>query len=178
MKFLSIDVETTGLAIPESQILQVAAVGYEDGKPELTFQVVVSPHQRISGEAFALQLNQKLLQQIAKGDCSPQSKAIAEFSMFVSQFRGGDKKVTVAGKNAAGFDIPMLRANGFDVSQFNHRVIDPGSLWLPDFGYVPTLSEINARLGRPAVSHDALDDARDVVAAVTAKLIVKKEEAA
>lgn len=82
----------------------------------------------------------------------------------------GLRRVTIAGKNAAGFDIPILKANGFDVSMFSHKVLDPGSLYFPDYGYPPSLTEINMKLGRRAVTHDALDDAFDVVAAIRAKL--------
>lgn len=45
---------------------------------------------------------------------------------------------------------------------------DAGSAMMPYFGYIPGLSAINEKTGRKAVSHDAYDDALDVVFGIRA----------
>ncbi len=59
--------------------------------------------------------------------------------------------------------------NGFNLGARSHRAIDVGSLYLSDFGYVPSVSEINKLLDRSPVSHNALEDAWDVVYAIRNK---------
>jgi hypothetical protein len=96
-----------------------------------------------------------------------------EIKHYISSFIGKEcgiddsQKITLAGKNLAAFDIPMLHSyNALETIKVHHRVIDVGAVYFPKFGYVPNLSEINALTGRQAVSHDALDDALDVVHAI------------
>ena len=80
--------------------------------------------------------------------------------------------VTVAGKNAASFDIPFLKEQyGRDYGlKFRHRVLDPTSMYVqPDDDAPPSL---NTCLGsRPdRRSRIALDDAIDVVNVIRAYL--------
>lgn len=169
MKFLSIDIETTGLDRQNSQILQLAAV-WVDGDSRKQFNQFISHESFFYSEPFAMQMNQKILKIIATDPTvKSQYEVSANFTAFLAECTS-DNRIVIAGKNAAGFDIPILKNQGFDTSRFSHKVIDPGSLWLPDFGYVPSLGEINAKLGRKPVSHDALEDCEDVVAAVLAKV--------
>ena len=96
--------------------------------------------------------------------------AIVEWNDWITNLTNEFGKLSVAGKNVAGFDLPILKMNGFDTSQFNHRCIDPGSLYFTEFGYVPNLGQINELTGRHAVMHDALVDAMDVVVAIRHKM--------
>jgi hypothetical protein len=81
--------------------------------------------------------------------------------------------LVVAGKNVAGFDIPFLhqvKASG--IPKFHHRVIDPGMMYFdPRNDKVPPdLRECKKRARLPeAVSHQALDDAWDVIQLVREK---------
>ena len=91
-----------------------------------------------------------------------------------------DGRIIFAGKNAASFDIPRVRqfiekyGTNKDLKQFDritsYKVLDPGSMYYSDYGYNPSLSQINKSLGREAVTHNALDDAFDVVYAVRNKV--------
>lgn len=176
--YLSIDLETTGL-VPEShQILQVGAVWDDGGKFEDLKKVnfLISREENYQGQAYALQMNAHILKQLAFN--SPDKgviildriQAIHFFNEFVTKCAGDDRnKIYVAGKNAAGFDIPFLKWGGFCVERFMHRVIDPGSLYLPDFDHIPTMTELANHLDLGIVTHDALDDALLVVKTIRAK---------
>jgi len=179
--YLAIDIETTGLDKSRSQILQLAAI-WDDGASPVSqlqkFSTIVDNGPLTYGEPYALQLNSGLLKKIAntkeRAGILAAPDAAMEFSQFVRRLNK-NQRITVAGKNAAGFDVPILFAQGFDTELFSHRVIDPGSMYFSDFGYVPNLGEINERLGRKPVSHDAYDDCLDVIAAIRAKCGVAYE---
>lgn len=169
--YLAVDIETTGLDLNRSQVLQLAAI-YVDGQQTKEFNILVD-NGPLVGEAYALKLNGWILGElVAKtSNFTRQSKAAAieSFQAFLADVAPSGR-LTIAGKNVAGFDVPILRAQGFDVSRFSHRVIDVGSLYYPDFGYVPSLDEVNKKLGREAVVHDALADCQDVVTAIGYKV--------
>ncbi len=171
MEFIALDIETTGLNLEKSQVLEIGAIHVKDGKEVSRFQRVVYHAYFTYAESFAMKLNAGILGEMGAIGTVPLSTVISHFRSFLGDSRfGGTGKITIAGKNAGNFDIPILRANGFDMSMFSHRVLDVGSLWLPDFGYIPNLGEINEKLGRPKVSHRAIGDCEDVVAAVLAKV--------
>lgn len=72
-------------------------------------------------------------------------------------------KITVAGKNAATFDLPFLRAQS-DIDAFvdiRHRVLDVAShFWRPGDECLPSLDVCLERAGIPKrTCHGALDDA-------------------
>lgn len=169
MKFLALDIETTGLDLEKSEILQVAAIYVEPGKPDREFNVYIKKPVCYYAELPAIRLNAKTFEKIHECGVS-HVEAETRFNKFIDSISDTDPKITVAGKNAATFDIPLLKHWGFNVHQFSHRVLDVGSLYASDFGKIPNLSQINESLGRQPVSHDALDDCRDVVAAIRAKL--------
>jgi len=86
-----------------------------------------------------------------------------------------NKKIQLAGKNVGIFDRVKLdqecKTNNFTLpGLLQHRGIDVGSLFYDKFGYNPSLDEINRLTGRKEVSHDALDDALDVVHAIRWKV--------
>lgn len=169
--YLALDIETTGIDLKNSQVLQLAAL-YVDGTERTEFNVLVDNGRWLTGEPFALQLNAWILKElVAKESRFTRATAYEAQIMFETFLKtvAPTGKITVAGKNAAGFDLPILSNQGFSTERFSHRVIDVGTLYLTDFGYVPTLNEINTKLGRDAVAHDALADCKDVVAAIDAK---------
>lgn len=171
MKYVSLDIETTGLDPARAQILQVAMVLEDSDRSQPIeelphFVCLVKPlGDRYVGNAYALALNADLLSQLA-------GRIPARYPIYDSgQWHlhawdwlcalGMDPKrsrLTVAGKNVAGFDIPFLPP---DVrTWFRHRVIDAGSVmidWSKD--RVPSLEDLKGG----AVAHDALEDARDVI---------------
>jgi oligoribonuclease (3'-5' exoribonuclease) len=171
--YVSIDVETTGLDVDKSHVLQLAAV-YDDGshvESLSTFNMVIRWPVIHHGEEFALNLNKVLLERAFKKDrvvSIEQARKSFGFWLDSVQFSG---RFTPAGKNIQGFDVPILEnpVNEFSLRRFNRRSLDPGSMFAEDFDHVPTLSEINKVTGRKPVTHDALDDCMDVVYAIRHK---------
>jgi oligoribonuclease (3'-5' exoribonuclease) len=170
-KFVAIDIETTGLDKDKDQILEIAGVFYsEDLDKPLEFRTLIY-HDRIEGNPFALAMNYLILKEISQlkgADKIDIASAMELFSNWLTKCFG-EEKVVFAGKNVANFDLPFLLKNGLKVS-YAHRIIDVGSMYFDSFGYVPSLDEINVLLGRKAVTHRALDDAKDVVNAIQKKV--------
>lgn len=87
---------------------------------------------------------------------------ISEANRWLDDNFGERNHINVAGKNIAGFDMQFLP---IELSKrFRHRCIDPGSVFI-DWSKraLPSNDEINKKLKIKPVSHDALDDARDVI---------------
>lgn len=171
--YLALDIETTGVDRQRSHVLQLAAV-YDNGKNKEdlpTFNAVVRWPVITHGEEYALNLNKGLLERASKNDrVLPVQQVRINFDKWLEQVQPNGK-ITIAGKNAAGFDVPILEnaVNGFVFKRFLRRVLDPGSVYADEFDHIPSMDEINQFLGRPAVSHDALDDCWDVVYAMRHK---------
>ena len=55
----------------------------------------------------------------------------------------------------------------------NHRFIDCGDVFFSDFGKNPSFEDINELIGWKPITHDALDDAINVVVALRYKAGVK-----
>lgn len=184
--YIALDIETTGL-MEYDQVLQVAMI-YDDLKAPIPDLERISFLVDNSDEVYhgtldpiAISMNAWIFKEIAtaaKGKSNhlifPTSIARNTFHEFLrTHYDPAGKAITFAGKNVKEFDVSSLRRNGFINSAnegwISHRVIDIGSLYLLDFGYIPTQSEINKMIGRQAVSHDALDDAMDVVCAIRSK---------
>jgi oligoribonuclease (3'-5' exoribonuclease) len=187
--YVSLDIETTGLN-PKSQILQIAMV-YDDLKTPIdqlpTFNKKIFYESFSHAEPYALMMNAKLIQEMSKGygklgdDWIHSEYAIGYVIDFMIKFTKDKKdRIVFAGKNVASFDIPMIRqmaAKQGDEGIFNdlchYKTIDVGSLYFDVFKENVSLSKINELTGRKPVSHDALDDAMDVVYAIRHKLGVK-----
>lgn len=98
------------------------------------------------------------------------------------------RSVQIAGKNPANFDWPIVlnRLKQADPSTetmseieysmdasvgfVDHRFMDVGAIFFEDFGRNPGLNEINKLIGHGEVTHDALDDAFNVVIAIRWKM--------
>ena len=123
------------------------------------------------GEEFALNLNKRLLERAFKKDrVISVQEARESFDEWLYSVQP-EGRLTPAGKNLQGFDMPILAnpVNAFYLKRFNRRSLDPGSMFAEDFDHVPSLGEINKVTGRKEVSHDALDDCLDVVYAIRYK---------
>ena len=172
--YVSIDIETTGLDRQKSHVLQLAAV-YDNGKDvgDLpTFDRVIKWPVISHGEEYAMNLNRDLLRQAY---CQNDRVASIEnvrldFAQWLHKVQPSGR-FTAAGKNIQGFDMPILvnPVNRFDMRRFLHRALDPGSMYTDEFDHIPTLTELNTVTGRKAVTHDALNDAWDVVYAIRHK---------
>jgi hypothetical protein len=165
--YLALDIETTGLDRDKAHVLQLAAI-YDNGGAIgrlPTFNRVVLWPSITYGTPYALNLNARLF---AVKDAKPIDQVREEFMSFIDAVKG-QSRLFVAGKNVGSFDVPILTnpVNGFDFGKrIFHRFLDPGSMFTEYFQHIPTQDEINKLIGRGSVSHDALDDAWDVVHAV------------
>jgi DNA polymerase III epsilon subunit-like protein len=191
--YVSLDIETTGVG-PEVDVIQIAAVLDEPGvavENLETFDVILKHNNFKNAEPYALYLNAGLIDTIRQGKDERITWPRIAMEQFVDKLEewkaktlkydeeyntGMKGKHMIAGKNVAGFDKPKMEyaaktyAN-MDLykrmcKQWVHRTLDPGSMYFPMFGYNPSLSQINEELGRKEVSHNALDDAFDVVYAI------------
>jgi oligoribonuclease len=199
MKYLSLDIETTGLDPQTCDIIEIGAVVDDLNLPEEEsrpiFHVYVLPNEKVyHGDPFALSMHPVIFQRIAKREqpfvyLHPTEVAHA-FEQFIDEhFRGADGniRVTVAGKNVGSFDLPFLRRLPYwqEVigSKIRHRYFDPGSMY-----YSPTIdtelpntekclvraNEYRRRSGMPVlntvVAHTAVDDAVAVCGIIRARL--------
>src|SRR5271157_5772719 len=118
MKYLSLDIETTSLTPSPDHILMVSMIVEETGHPEVPVEEL--PHftcfvrqEKIEGDAYALAMNGWILDFISGRAenptyeiLNPDEWSAGATAFFLTQF--GEEKITVAGKNAAGFDILFL----------------------------------------------------------------------
>ena len=111
---------------------------------------------------------------------NPQVKESLDLDYFIDRFFKQNEfegRITVAGKNFAGFDGPFLRRNYMFgdkfMSRFRHKILDPGSMYvLPEDDQVPGLPLCLERAGLPSeVPHTAVEDAVLVIKCIQAKLL-------
>jgi len=182
MRYVSIDLETTGLDAESCQILEIGAVIDDLSKPfdpqpcEIFHRFV--KHPEYHGQPYALALNQEILYALAK-DAHPHISwacdVAAEFAEWLYSRGRFDREVpvTAAGKNFAGFDKPFLTMfpKFTEFVNLHHRSIDPGTLWMESTDTViPSTEECMRRAGLDGeVAHTAVEDAT-----VVCKLIRRK----
>ena len=171
--YLALDVETTGVNIEKVHVLQLAAVNDNGNaiRDLQTFNEVIAWKEITYGEEYAMNLNKRLLERAEMGNnVVTVGEAREKFSKWLDEIQP-QGRLTVAGKNAAGFDLPILvnKTNNFIFKRFLRRVLDPGSMYTEEFDHIPDQTEINKLIGRQAVTHDALQDCYDVVYAVRHK---------
>lgn len=168
MKYFSIDIETTGLDTAKAELLQVAIV-FDDGNSEInklpTFSTLVKLPTIQYGEPYALAMNHKIFDRIARGEGMSLRAAITSIETFIATHSKG-AKLPAAGCNAAQFDLPILFRCGLDRKLLHHRVVDVSSMYAKEVGGMEGLYKINKLTGRGEVTHDALEDALDVVHAI------------
>ncbi len=163
---------------------------------ELSTLNILVDHETIAyGEKYALGLNGWIFQEIAKKPEERTHKyrvegpqaALYSFSRLLKRCaalaeifdegngeKGLKQKVQIAGKNPGSFDWPILcnmaersfNPKEFQTKYVDHRFIDVGCIFFSRFGKNPGLNDINKLTGRDAVTHDALEDALDIVHAV------------
>jgi hypothetical protein len=108
----------------------------------------------------------------------PLDHAILCAKQFLTDHFGTKDRITVAGKNVAGFDLTFLPEDL--KAMFRHTVIDPGSMfWYPDFDrMIPDSALVMKRAGvQYQGAHDALEDARMVIKALRNSLYYRMEKA-
>ena len=173
MRYMSIDVETTGLNPSMCQVIEISAVIDNLAKPEVpihdlpTFTKIVY-HDVYYFEKVAMQMHKKSgLLDILLDEKSEDGITIKElllaFNSFVAANWGGDK-IVPAGKNFGSFDRRFLEPLGF---KFLHRQMDPTANYIQLDDKVPPALEaclVRAQLPPVDVAHRSLGDAQSVVA--------------
>jgi hypothetical protein len=183
MKYVSIDIETTGLDHNYCQVLEFAAI-VDDLKTQPSpeslpkFQTYVL-HDYYIGEPYALSMHAEAFRKIANWEkngvaiCRPDQLFI-KFHTFLTTLanytpqKGNTVKINVAGKNFGGFDSKFLeKLPGYgELIKFHHRFLDPGTLYLDADAdeEMPGTEVCLKRAGiTSTVAHTALDDALVVI---------------
>ena len=175
MKYISIDIETTGIDPKTDQILEIGAI-IEDTNNILPRNLCPQFHtyvynDKITGSINALIMNHELLKDInnviehgSKGCLFP-SQIAPTFWNFLNE--NSIHQVIAAGKNFSGFDKQFLNnLPGWNKISFSHRVLDPMMLFIdfksdeipPDMSLCKKRANLDTQ-----ISHRALDDAWDVI---------------
>jgi len=193
-KFISLDIETTGLDPEQDQILSIGLV-IEDSnniKPldELPSLHLVIIRDRLEGNVFALDMNRDIVKLLKDYQVTEDKKTlekihnvkfskeedVVNYVIYFLHTNGIDisKPLTVAGKNVAGFDVPFLKKlpKWNETFTFHQRVIDPAILfvdWEKD-ELLPNLNTCMKRAGvEGEVTHDAVQDCKDVIKVLRTK---------
>ncbi len=181
MQALAIDIETTGLDPERNQILEIAAIPFDTHKqteirPSGYFHAIVK-YEEIIGHPFALNMNKSLIEKLLGEDTPDMFEVFDAAARFQQWLRDlfFPRKIIVAGKNVAGFDIPFLIKQGFtDGTCFKHRTLDPTILYIEDDDDTPPdLGECYGRAVEAAanenrklpdfIHHDAIADCMMVI---------------
>ena len=176
MKYVSIDIETTGLDWETCQVIEIGAVidDWVTPIPNLpTFRCYID-HGIFHGQPYALSMHAKIFRAIATKDTNVDiitERYVAQQFYTWLELQGLNPrldKIVVAGKNFAAFDRNFLDClPDWELKiRMKHRFIDPGSMYYrPGIDdEPPNMEECLRRAGLPTnVSHKALDDAFDVV---------------
>jgi len=193
MRYVSIDIETTGLDPQACQILEFGAVIDDltglDAEPTPveklpTFHAYIDNRHvtgglgclvnlpYVYGDPYALSMHPKILRRIAtheEGFTYLETKELPIEFMEWCRLHDIDE-VIPAGKNYGPFDHQFLKLLPGWAEEVNmtHRSIDPSMLWItPEDEVPPSLSVCLERAGYdPNVAHTAVEDALDVVRVV------------
>ena len=182
MRYISLDLETSGSNPRRHQILELAAV-VEDSRHAVpladlpAFRRVVR-HAEYVGTAGAIALNARLFQELAQPEpnpelCPPEELLPQLRAFLLAQGFRPDKhdcvSVTMAGKNIGVFDLGFLKElPGYGtLLRAEPAMLDPAAFylnWRKD-SRLPTMSicKARARFDDREVAHEALADALDVV---------------
>lgn len=192
MRFLSIDLETTGLDPERDQILQIGVVIGDfvtPGVQALPSWECLIAHERIYGNPFAIAMNAGLIGKIARREQHPNDlffpfleaayESLAGWLIGHGFEPGSDGRIqfVAAGKNVAGFDLPFLNSDENDGATWRslfkpkHRVFDVGPLYFQHGDSAPPdLRTCLARAGiDKEVDHTAVADALDVIRLLRAR---------
>lgn len=191
MKFISIDIETTGLDPQKNQILEFGAIAIDTSYPTVPYIAdfrAVFIHQELTGNPIAFTMNTELISDISNvlktksfdyDMCNASGNNVyvrnsEEFQKYFDQWLeriNFTERLTLAGKNLASFDLKFIEAAGIKI-KYRHRMIDPAILYV-DWEKNETLPDLQQCLDRAgivkSVEHTSLGDAGDV-----AELVLKK----
>jgi oligoribonuclease (3'-5' exoribonuclease) len=165
--YVAIDIETTGLDPDTCQVLEIGAVIHDPAKPLLecpTFRACIK-HNVITGTPRALQMNARLLEEIADGGGEWEDNACERFHNWLkTHFEDLTvNHIHALGKNVGTFDLVFLnKISEWPKWLFHYRSLDVGSMYAtPDGMY--SQGELECELADefsiPGEPHEALYDA-------------------
>lgn len=183
MRYVSIDLETTGTNPSRHQIIEFGAV-IENTKKDIELENLprfkrIVKHPEYTGQAFAFNLNARIFQELVQPTGAAQiceaHELAGQFKEFLinNGFEANDEKGSVwliaAGKNFAAFDLAFLKSlpNWHKHIRISQQILDPAIYYVnfAEDDKLPSLEECKMRAGfeDTIVTHDALNDALDVV---------------
>jgi len=181
MRYISIDLETTGLDPLQHDIIEFAAVventEYSPPVDSLSYCSwhIGGPDDNMVWNRDTLDFHLKIgnLQRWQSVQAIPCGDLPMKFAEWLS-FNGlAQEKILFAGKNVANFDIQFLKnLVGWDQIKYHHRYLDPAMLYMEKGDdYPPSLQTCLERaMLDPLVKHEALADARQVIELLRRKL--------
>lgn len=190
MKYVSIDIETTGLNPETCSIIEFGAVIDDlsclnpiDKLPKFQRYVNIAElHNLIVGEPYALSMHGEIFKRLAEHDIYKYKfcdcdRLTFEFSEFLLNNKI-DQPINVAGKNFSGFDIQFLRRLPNWNIRIHYRTIDPAILFLePTDNNMPDTKTCKERAGFTGeVAHTAIEDCLDIIQLVRRGLLRKWKE--
>lgn len=182
MKYLSIDIETTGRDPRKHQMLEFGVI-VEDTKLKLPFEECpkfhrLIYHDEIIGEPFALAMNADLIKEISaeheklstivnyESNLVDPTCVIREFLLFLTANKFS-RKITAAGKNFGSFDKLFIdQLPDGKKLPLNYRSIEPAMFFIDwdNDECVPDSMTCKVRGAIPPnMKHRAIDDAWDMI---------------
>ncbi len=175
MKFIILDLETTGLNPNVHSIIQVGAIAVDTGLWEYeghqgTFEFTINPGDAVwSPNAIRMHQQSGLLTEALTNGHGPDTFQRAFLSWLESAgyflYHDEPERITLAGANVGGFDLQFLRRMHWENIYFDDRTIDP-AIYCVDYEQdekLPSLQTCKERTGNTTpVAHTALADCWDV----------------
>ncbi len=179
MKYVSIDIETSGLDPAYCNVIDFAAI-IDDLDDPLPLDVLPRfqryvMHNLYTGEAYALGMHANIFKKLAKPSDHKEDQFVwhthllEEFRIFLLKHGlicDNGPKVLVGGKNFQGFDKRFLeRMPGYADIRWHHRSLDPAMLYMAAGDKEPpSMQTCLDRAGlSDEVAHTAYQDALLVV---------------
>jgi oligoribonuclease (3'-5' exoribonuclease) len=175
MKYVCIDIETTGLDPETNQIIEIAAVirdlnDHKDLADSPSFHYYVK-HDSYVFDGHAAIMNVEIVKQMSSATnvIKPESICNKLYEFLEPHFplKKGKLSFIAAGKNFGNFDLKFLENLSTWKGNFNvdHKILDPAILWLkPTDDRLPSLNECLKRSGATSmVQHTALKDVYDTI---------------